>query len=156
MTFVLNMSRTVSHNEVKFSKIKQKISKHSQDIDKIKTRQRQVESSLLPLHFQDMLPLRPLLDSNSNSTLSYLSWKHVETDKVISQDRDLVARGSSLSREFSNFFKAHIDNHPISIQSAIITTCPVLTYKYNTIYLKLFFDIHPLIFNKIFYLDLLF
>ena len=67
MTFVLNMSRTFSHNEVKFSKIKQKISKHSQDIDKIKTRQRQVKSSLLPLHYQDMLPLRPLLGSNSNS-----------------------------------------------------------------------------------------
>ena len=67
MTFVLNMSRTFSQNEEKSSRIKQKISKHSQDIDKIKTRQRQVESSLLPLHFQNMLPLRPSIGSNSNS-----------------------------------------------------------------------------------------
>ena len=31
--------------------------------------------------------------------------RHVETGKGISRDWDLVARGSSLSREFSNFLK---------------------------------------------------
>lgn len=32
-------------------------------------------------------------------------WRHVETGKVISRDWDLVARGSSLSRELSDFLK---------------------------------------------------
>lgn len=32
-------------------------------------------------------------------------WKNVETGKIISRDWDLVARGSSLSREFSDFLK---------------------------------------------------
>lgn len=32
-------------------------------------------------------------------------WRHVETGKVISRDWNLVARGSSLSREFSDFLK---------------------------------------------------
>ena len=32
-------------------------------------------------------------------------WRHVETGKIISRDWDLVARGSSLSREFSVFLK---------------------------------------------------
>lgn len=32
-------------------------------------------------------------------------WKNVQTGKVISRDCNLVARGSSLSREFSDFLK---------------------------------------------------